>query len=55
MLEAGGEPVPQSQVPYFTPQVSSDPGTNYIFESIPQANAGKANGGVWFYDKNKIY
>jgi len=38
LLEAGGSPVPMSQVPYYGGAVSRDLKTNYLFRSIPHHN-----------------
>ncbi|ODM86677.1 Glucose dehydrogenase [FAD, quinone], partial [Orchesella cincta] len=46
LLEAGGEPVPASQVPYFVQHVGYDPGTNYFWPSVPQRFASQDTDGV---------
>ncbi|ODM95746.1 Oxygen-dependent choline dehydrogenase [Orchesella cincta] len=46
LLEAGGEPVPASQVPHFVAPVAFDPDTNFFWPSVPQRNAGLERGGI---------
>lgn len=46
LLESGGNPVPQSEVNFFTRQVATDPDSNYLYKSIPQRNMSLSNGGV---------
>ncbi|CAL8130318.1 unnamed protein product [Orchesella dallaii] len=46
LLEAGGQPVPASQVPHFIEYVESDPGTNYFWPSLPQRHASQDTGGI---------
>ncbi|ODM66802.1 Oxygen-dependent choline dehydrogenase, partial [Orchesella cincta] len=46
LLEAGGEPVPASQVPFYVLPVAFDPDTNYFWPTIPQRYAAQETGGV---------
>ncbi|CAL8130340.1 unnamed protein product [Orchesella dallaii] len=46
LLEAGGEPVPASQVPYYVLDVASDPDTNYFWPSVPQRLVSLDTGGI---------
>ncbi|CAL8130344.1 unnamed protein product [Orchesella dallaii] len=54
LLEAGGEPVPASQVPFFVPQVGFDKDTNYHWPSIPQRYASQETGGVIYSHLGKM-
>ncbi|CAL8130342.1 unnamed protein product [Orchesella dallaii] len=46
LLEAGGEPVPVAQVPYFNLDVASNPDVSYVWPSVPQQFASLDTGGV---------
>ncbi|ODM93587.1 Oxygen-dependent choline dehydrogenase [Orchesella cincta] len=46
LLEAGGDPTPASQVPFFVRPVVSNPDINNRWPSIPQRNASLESGGI---------
>ncbi|CAL8130336.1 unnamed protein product [Orchesella dallaii] len=54
LLEAGGEPVPASQVPYFVNDMAADPDTNYHWSSVPQRLVSKDTGGVIYSHLGKL-
>ncbi|ODM88013.1 Oxygen-dependent choline dehydrogenase, partial [Orchesella cincta] len=46
LLEAGGEPTPASQVPFYILPTGFDPDTNYFWPVVPQRYAALDNDGV---------
>ncbi|OXA44846.1 Oxygen-dependent choline dehydrogenase [Folsomia candida] len=54
LLESGGNPVPQSEVNFFTRQVATDPDSNYLYKSIPQRNMSLSNGGIVGLETGKM-
>ena len=46
LLEAGGTPIPQAEVPAFIYPVGYAPDINYFFRTLPSPDAGQDGGGV---------
>jgi hypothetical protein len=46
LIEAGGNPVPQTEVPAYLNAIGFDPVINYVFTPVPQPNAAQESGGV---------
>ncbi|ODM95747.1 Oxygen-dependent choline dehydrogenase 1 [Orchesella cincta] len=55
LLEAGGEPVPASQVPFFAIPVATDRDTNYFWPSLPQRYAAQDTDGIITVHLGKMF